>query len=112
MCNDSAMPTESIERRGQPRIVLAQVVRMRPLGSKLPLDFCTTFNASQEGLYVATSAGHYDPGANVYVTSDFQPGKPIDYAMTGVVVRVDKLEGDKWGVAIHFHLKIAAFHHE
>jgi hypothetical protein len=37
----------------------------------------------------------------VYVTSDFQPGSPLNRAVAGVVVRVDKLEDDKWGVAIH-----------
>jgi hypothetical protein len=96
------MPTESLERRRQPRINLSQVVRIRPVDSRLPPDSCTTFNVSQDGLYLATSAGHYAPGANVYVTSDFQPGSPMNYAMAGVVVRVEKLEENgKWGVAIH-----------
>jgi hypothetical protein len=38
---------------------------------------------------------------NIYLTSDFQAGSPMTYAMAGVVIRVDKLEVDKWGVAIH-----------
>ena len=67
-------------------------------GRCLPPDFCTTFNASQDGVYLTTSASHYAPGVNVYLTSDFQTGSPMTYAMAGVVVRVDKLEGDKWGI--------------
>ena len=95
------MPTETPERRGQPRINLSQVVRIRPFDPSLPPEYCTTFNVSQDGLYLATSAGHYVPGLNVYVTSDFQPGSPMKHAVTGVVVRVEELEDDKWGVAIH-----------
>jgi hypothetical protein len=95
------MPTESMERRRQPRIKLAQVVRIRPFDPSLPPEYCTTFNVSQDGLYLATSAGHYAPGMNVYVTSDFQPGSPMSHAVAGVVVRVEKLEDEKWGVAIH-----------
>jgi hypothetical protein len=58
----------------------------------LPPDSCTTFNVSQDGLHLATLAGHYVPGAKVYVITDFQPGSPINYAMEGVVVRVERLE--------------------
>jgi hypothetical protein len=79
----------------------ADVVFIRPLDSRLPPDFCITFNVSQDGLYLATLTSHYAPGVNVYVTSGFQPGRPMTYALAGVVVRVEKLEDDKWGVAIH-----------
>jgi hypothetical protein len=69
------MPTESTERRRQPRTNLSQVVRIR----------------------------RFD-GINVYVTSDFRPNSSINYAMAGVVVRVEKLE-DENGVwqSISFH---------
>jgi hypothetical protein len=95
------MPTDPTERRRQPRTNLSQVALIRPLDSRLPPDSCTTFNVSQDGLYLATVAGHYAPGVNVYVTSDFRSESPVNYAMGGVVVRVEKLENDKWGVAIH-----------
>ena len=95
------MPIETTERRRQPRTNLSQVVFIRPVDSRLPPDICTTFNVSQDGVYLATLASHYAPGVNIYLTSDFQTGSPMTYAMAGVVVRVDKLEGDKWGVAIH-----------
>jgi hypothetical protein len=95
------MPTESTERRRQPRTNLSQVVFIRLLDSRLPPDSCTTFNVSKDGLYLATLAGHYAPGMTIYVTSDFQPGSPMTYAMAGVVVRVEKLEVYKRGVAIY-----------
>jgi DNA-binding NarL/FixJ family response regulator len=99
--NDSMMPTESTERRRQPRINLSQDVRIRPFDSSLLPEDCTTFNVSQDGLYFVSSEGHYAPGVNVYVTSDFQPDNPMNHAVAGVVVRVEKQKDDKWGVAIN-----------
>jgi hypothetical protein len=51
-------------------------------------------------LYFTASAGYYFPGMNVYVTSDFQPGSPINRSVQGAVVRVEKLENSQFGVAI------------
>jgi hypothetical protein len=93
------METKSADRRRQPRNELSQVVRIRPLDPTLPLDSCQTFNVSQYGMYLSTSASHYCPGMNVYVTSDFQPNN----AMAGVVVRVDDLEDGRRGVAIQIY---------
>jgi hypothetical protein len=95
------MPTETKERRREPRTNLSQVVFIRPIDSRLPPDLCSTLNVSQGGVYLATLAGHYAPGMGVYLTSDFQPGSPMTYAMAGIVVRVQQLEDYKWGLAIH-----------
>lgn len=95
------MLTESKERRRQPRTNLSQVVRVRRFDTSWPPEYCTTLNVSHDGLYFSTSEGHYSPGINVYVTSDFRPDSSINYAMAGIVVRVDELENNKWGVAIH-----------
>jgi len=97
---DSAAPRETRERRRRPRINLSQVVRIRPFDPNLPPEYCTTVNVSHDSIYFATSSDHYVPGMNVYVTSDYQPGSPLNRALTGLVVRVEKLDDDKWGVAI------------
>jgi len=99
--NDSVMPTESTERRRQPRANLSQVLRIRPFDSNLLPEDCTTLDVSHDGLYFATSKGHYARGVYVYVMSDFQLDDPMDQAVAGVVVRVETLEDDIWGVAIH-----------
>src|ERR1700681_2135644 len=95
------MPIETKERRRQPRTNLSQVVRIRRFDPSWPPEYCTTLNVSQDGLYFATSEGHYALGLNIYVTSEFRPNSLINYAIEGVVVRVDRLENEKWGVAIH-----------
>jgi hypothetical protein len=97
------MSTESTERRRQPRTDLSQVVRIRRFDPSWPPEYWSTLNVSHDGLYFATSEGHYAPGMNVYVTGDFRPRSPTNYPLVGVVVRVVKLEDDKWGVAIHIY---------
>ena len=93
------MPGENHERR-TPRTILQQVVRIRPFNPELPPEYCTTVNLSQDGLYFTTTAAHYVVGTNVYVTGDFQPGSPIHRAVAGAVVRIDKLEDERFGIAI------------
>ena len=95
------MHAQTNERRQAPRLELAQMVRIRPFDPDFPAEYCTTFNVSKNGLYFATSAGHYSLGMMVYVTADFQPGSPMDRSVTGAVVRIDELEAGKHGIAIH-----------
>jgi hypothetical protein len=94
------MQTEFKERRQAPRTGLSQVVRIRPFDPQFPPEYCTTFNISETGLYFATSASHYSPGMNVYVTSDFHPGSPMNRSIAGSVVRIEELESNRFGVAI------------
>jgi hypothetical protein len=94
------MPMESTERRRQPRTNLSQVVFIRPADSRSHPDVCTLVNASKYGVYLVTLAGYCAPGVEVYLTSDFKPGSPMTHAMAGVVVRVEELKDNKWGVAI------------
>lgn len=94
------MSGENNEQRRSQRTALQQVVRIRPFNPELPPEYCTTVNLSPDGLYFTTTAGHYAIGTNVYVTGDFQPGSPIHRALAGAVVRVDRLEDNRFGIAI------------
>jgi hypothetical protein len=100
------MQAESPERRSTPRTTLQQVVRIRPFDPALPPGYCTTVNISRDGLYFTTSAGHYAIGTNVYVTGDFQPGSPINQALAGAIVRVDRLEDNRFGLAVQILAEI------
>ncbi len=75
-------------------------MRIRPFDPQLPPEYCTTVNLSPDGLYFTTTAAHYAVGTNVYVTGDFQPGSPIHKAVAGVIVRIDQLADERFGVAI------------
>jgi DNA-binding NarL/FixJ family response regulator len=105
--HDSVRSAGTTERRHQPRTNSSQTIRIRPFDSRLLPDDCTTFNVSQSGLYFVTSKEHYLPGMNVYVTCDLQPEKPMDHAVVGVVTRIEKLDDDKRGVAIHIFSQLS-----
>ena len=52
-------------------------------------------------MYFSTAARHYVLGMSVHVTTDFQPDSPLNSTFVGIVVRIDKLESNTWGIAIH-----------
>jgi hypothetical protein len=92
-------------RRRAPRSKLSQPVRVRPFDPNCPGEVCTTLNVSRSGLYFETSAGHYFSGMEVYVTRNFQPGDPMNREEIADVVRVEKVENGKWGVAIRILMR-------
>lgn len=94
------MEGKSKERRSTPRALLSRLVRIRPSDPRFPAEIGTTSNVSPTGLYFLTSAGHYSPGMQVYVTRDFQPGAPPNAEVPGAIVRVDRLDSGQCGVAI------------
>ena len=75
-------------------------MRVRPYDSHLPEEICVTQNVSRRGFYFETSLGHYFSGMYVHVTRNFHPGDPMSCEETADVVRVERLETGKWGVAI------------
>jgi hypothetical protein len=83
-----------------PRAKLSQPMRIRPFDSRCPEEICITQNVSRKGFYFETSLGHYFSGMYVHVTRNFHSGDPMNHEEMGDVVRVEKLETSKWGVAI------------
>jgi len=88
------------ERRQTQREDLSEPVRVCPCDSQYPEEVCTTLNVSRNGLYFATSTEHYFPGMNVIVTLNFRRDDPMQREYIGDVVRLERLEVGKWGVAI------------
>jgi hypothetical protein len=84
----------------QPRAKLSQPMRVRPHDPRCPEEICITLNVSRTGFYFETSLGHYFSGMDVYVTRNFHLGDPMNREELGDVVRVERLETRKWGVAI------------
>ena len=83
-----------------PRAKLSQPIRVRPYDSRCPEEICITQNVSRKGFYFETSLGHYFSGMDVRVTRNFHLGDPMNREEVGDIVRVEKLETSKWGVAI------------
>jgi len=93
-------------RRISSPINQSQTVRIRPVESQYVEEIRSTLNVTWEGLYFATSIGHYYSGMIVYVARDFRSNGPPNQEKQGTVVRVDKLKEGRWGVAVHLVWKV------
>ena len=89
------------DRRISSRLNQSQTIRIRPADPMLPEEVRTTLNVSWDGMYFATSLGHYFLGMVVYVTRDFQWNDPENREEEGTIVRVDTLKPGRWGIAVH-----------
>ena len=88
------------ERRQAQREDRSEPVLICPCDPECPEEVCRTLNVSRNGLYFTTRTGHYFPGMNVIVTPNFRPDDPMQQEYMGDVVRLERLEDGKWGVAI------------
>ena len=88
------------ERRQAQRAHLSEPVLISPCDPGCPEEVCTTLNVSRNGLYFTTTTGHYFPGMNVIVTPNFRPDDSVQREYMGDVVRLERLEEGKWGIAI------------
>src|ERR1700693_4715663 len=79
----------------------SQTIRIRPVESKYAEEVRPTLNVTWDGLYFATSIGHYFSGMNVYVARDFQSSAWVIHDKQGTVLRADNLKEGRWGVAVN-----------
>ena len=99
------MKAPRADRRNSSLINQTQTVRIRPAESQYAAEIRTTLNVTRDGLYFATSIGHYFSGMIVYVAQSFQPTASAKTESQGTVVRVDKLKEGRWGVGVHLPSK-------
>jgi hypothetical protein len=95
------MKGPSEDRRISSRINQSETIRIRPADSQHAEEIRTTLNVSWDGLYFATSIGHYFSGMVVYVTRNFRMKDPTSREEQGSVLRVNKLKKGRWGIAVH-----------
>jgi len=89
------------DRRIPSLINQSQTVCIRPVESQYAEEIRPTLNVTWDGLYFATSIGHYFSGMNVSVARDLQSSDRAHQEKKGTVVRVDNLKEGRWGVAVH-----------
>lgn len=98
-------PLSRSEHRRSHRAKVSLPVRVRPADPKYVEEVQTTLNATRDGLYFTTSLKHYYLGMQVQVTFPYRPTDRVNSEYIGRVVRLDRLAGGRWGVAIHFLLR-------
>src|SRR6202048_5606080 len=99
----------SQERRRKTRTKIPRMVRVRP-SPPTPDEFgeiLPTINASRNSVYFVPQNGIFQLNMRVFVTYPYasDPGS-INQEFLGKVTRVDKLPGDKQGVAVELLMPI------
>ena len=97
------------ERRRKTRTKIPQMIRVRPSGPN-PENFdeiLPTLNASKNSVYFVPQNGIFVADMRVFVTFPYASGPgAINQEFLGRVARVDKLPGDKQGVAVELLMPI------
>lgn len=103
------MRTSTQERRRKPRFKIPQMIRVRP-SSPTPENFdeiLPTINAARNSVYFVPQNGIFEPGMRVFVTYPYATGPgAINQEFIGRVARVDKLPGNRQGVAVELLMPI------
>jgi hypothetical protein len=99
----------SEERRKKTRSKIPRMIRVRP-SEPTPEEFdeiLPTINASRNSVYFVPQNGVFELNMRVFVTYPYasDPGS-INQEFIGQVTRVDKLPGNKQGVAVHLLMPI------
>jgi hypothetical protein len=91
------------------RAKIARPVRVRPSEPRDDHfdDTPISVNASKSGIYFTTRLKSYYPGMRVFVTFPYSsPHDPMNCEYVAQVVRVEKLENGKTGVAVHLKMSV------
>jgi PilZ domain len=97
------------DKRAGPRAKIARPVRVRPSEPRDDHfeDLPISVNASKSGIYFTSRLKSYYPGMRVFVTFPYSsPHGPMNCEYVAQVVRVEKLENGKSGVAVHLQMSM------
>ncbi|MGB8473615.1 MAG: PilZ domain-containing protein [Candidatus Acidiferrum sp.] len=97
------------DNRVSRRAKIARPVRVRPSEPRDDHfeDIPVSVNASKEGIYFTSRLHSYYPGMRVFVTFPYSsPHDPINCEYVAQVVRVEKLQNGKTGVAVHLKMSM------
>jgi hypothetical protein len=97
------------DNRVSRRAKIARPVRVRPSEPRDDHfeDIPVSVNASKSGIYFTSRLKSYYPGMRVFVTFPYSsPHDPMNCEYVAQVVRVEKLENGKTGVAVHLKMSM------
>jgi hypothetical protein len=94
----------SAERRQARRTRVAFRARIRPIheGQSFLEEVCKTQNVSRGGIYFTCDHPSYCPNMHLYVSCPDSSSAFDRAAEMARIIRVDRLEGGAWGIAVHF----------
>jgi PilZ domain len=103
------LETTASEKRRSARAKIAKPVRVRPSEPRDDHfeDVPISVNASKTGIYFISRMKSYYPGMRVFITFPYSSlHDPMNCEYVGQVVRVEKLDSGKTGVAVHLTMSV------
>jgi hypothetical protein len=97
------------DKRAGHRAKIARPVRVRPSEPRDDHfeDLPISVNASKSGIYFTSGVKSYYPGMRVFVTFPYSsPHDTMNCEYVAQVVRVERLENGKSGVAVHLQMSM------
>jgi hypothetical protein len=95
-----------MEKRRKPRAKISKPVRACPVDPAYKEEVQPTLNTSRDGLYFTTSAAHYYAGMHLHITFPYvSPVDSCNLEQLADVVRVDRLEDGRFGIAVRILLR-------
>src|SRR5579862_2919029 len=88
------------ERRAGRRTKVARKLLVRPCDPHYSEEIQPTANLCRGGLYFITASKHYYVGMRLEVISGYVPNDPCNSKSLGEIVRIDKLEDGRLGIAV------------
>jgi hypothetical protein len=93
------------ERRRARRVKISRPMLIRPSDPKYKKEVQGSVNTSSNGFYFTTQAKHYYVGMRLSATLGYTPNDPCNSESFGEVVRIDRLEGGRFGIAVQIDLR-------
>ena len=95
------------ERRRARRTKISMPILARPADAKYKdiEEVQSSVNASRDGLYFTTQGGHYHVGMRIEISLGYAPNDPCNHTSLGEVVRIERLEDGRFGIAVKIHLR-------
>jgi PilZ domain len=105
----SETKSKRIEKRISPRAKVSRMLRVRPSDPDVEHfeELPVTVNVSKRGIYFHTHRTDYHVGMRLFVTYPFTfENDPMKSEYVGEVVRVDKLDDNRAGIAVHLIMTV------
>ena len=99
------VPVAKEDKRKHRRAKISRSLLVRPADPQYKEEVTTTVNVSRDGLYFVTPAKHYYIGMRLSVTLGYEPLDSCASASLGKVVRIDRLEDGRFGIAVQILLR-------
>ena len=91
--------------RSERRLKIAQPIRVRAEDVSDTVQVGETLNMARNGLYVLCPQNPFHIGMHVHLILGYRAGDPVQHEWVGEILRIERREDAKWGIALRILLR-------